>query len=434
MYKIEDFSKLHKASHIIWDIDGTITDENGKVNQEVAAKILNLASESEIYHSFVTGRDAGWIIKKLITPMKDFAGFMPVHSRLAFFAEVGCVVIEIDNRGRHSIHVYDKAQNHPLYINTDLRNRIRTLAWDPEKLKPYNYQPGSLPPPNAIFDADYDPEKASYDPEEAKNDPQSRPNAGHHCFLTPDQADQRPKCPQYIWSTSKMVYGTFEKVRTSEGKWGEFDQSDAIRNIQDFLDYEEVALGQPDESSPRKTRKRAFSKARTAAEQKTFAKTFAAIDAVSTAINIVPKLNGEKLGKSWGAANALESVCQMLGRPANRLHAIIDGTIAFGDGDADLDFTTPYPAGTKTPDDPLAAGKALSIVFVGDERQLPPKEKPRSELRKNIVIMATGEGDLAYDSSKDVVSLKKAKGARVVSAVLDFLKQWNYFQRFPVNV
>ena len=67
MHRIVDWAKLRHFSHIIWDIDGTIT-EHDKLSEEATIKIINLALKG-VYHSFITGRDGDWIITNVIRPM-----------------------------------------------------------------------------------------------------------------------------------------------------------------------------------------------------------------------------------------------------------------------------------------------------------------------------------------------------------------------------
>jgi len=151
------------------------------------------------------------------------------------------------------------------------------------------------------------------------------------------------------------------------------------------------------------------------------------IEIVSTAINIVPKMDNLKLEKSWAAGRALENIHQSkLGR-AFVLDEVIDRTIAVGDGKADLDFTVP----TFSPEvDNLLQHRTIQIIFVGGEQDLPVIGSPDAGVRDNIIIQATGQGDLAFDWTKDIIRLQAAKGSRVVSTVLDFLKQWSYFRPF----
>lgn len=371
MYRITDFAKLHHISHIIWDIDGTITDENGEVSQEVAAKIINLALEG-IYHSFITGRDAKWIIEKVINPMKKFFNFTRARDGLVFFAEVGCIMININPAGDIEQRVNSAVENHPLAMNKDdIREKIRSLVYDPRDLQEYQLGMKISPSQELVYDANRE-------------------------GLLIDRSQGAPPCHPYIWSIYKEVFATFEKIRDEAGKVQSFDQTP----------YEEIV--------GRVIQEAGFQDS-------------IAVEVVSTAINIVPKVDGLKLGKSWAAGSALQNIQQQKLGGAVLLEEVVAKTVAGGDGIADLDFTVPtFPAAIGE----TLKRKNLQIIFVGGEQDLPHLASPTGELCNNIIIQATGKGNLEFNWPRDIIELHAAKGARVISAVLDFLKQWEYFRHF----
>lgn len=371
MYKILDFARLRPASHIIWDIDGTITDEDGELSQEVAAKIIALARDG-VYHSFITGRDAKWIIEKAILPMQAFFNFPRVQDALIFFGEVGSVVLAIGPTGETEVKVHPAVENHPLRTNEGgIRDDLKALAYNPEQLQPYEPGRPVEPPYEVIYDANKKP------------------------WLI-DRGEKSPPCHPYVWSTSKTVFATLEKIRSEDGKVRAFEQTPYVQRVArtirdaglaDVMDVEEV----------------------------------------STAINIVPKVDALVLGKSWAAGRAIENIWDgKFGRTLT-LDEVIHGTMAVGDGRSDLGFTSPsFPQKiTKTLRD-----KHLQMIFVGRDQDLPVRGGAEGELLNNIVIQATGQGDLAFDWTRDIIRLEAAAGARVVSALLDFLRQWGYFRSF----
>jgi hypothetical protein len=370
LYTIENFARLRHWSHIIWDIDGTITDEDGDMSQEVAAKIINLGLLG-VYQSFITGRDAAWIKRKVIEKMRPFPHFPMVRDRLIFFAEVGCLMLGIDPNGKVMKTIDPQVRNHPLKTNKGrIRDELRKLAHDPEKMK--RFEDGMLV--DSAFDVLYDADGIGYifDPKD------------------------RPLCYQYVWSTSKECFATFEKVRSKDGRWKDFDQNPSAEKISGAI--KEKGLESDVD-----------------------------IEVISTAINIVPKVDGLNLGKSWAAGKALCNIWEnKLGGNLD-LNQIVSGTVAFGDGTADLDFTSP----TFTPG---IAGRvldnSLEMIFVGGNHDLPGPENIRYKLRDNIIIRATGLGELSFNWQKDLIHLQAAKGGRVVSEVLDFLKHWDYFRPF----
>lgn len=369
LYKILDFAKLHFISNIIWDIDGTITDESGDVSQEVAAKIINLGLDG-IFHSFITGRDAQWIIDHVIDPMQRYFNFSRVIDNLIFFAEVGCVTIERSAQGGWEIKANPLVDKHPLAQNANgIRDKLAALAYNPPKTD--EHKRGEPPPLG--FDVIYDAN-----------------NTGWRI----DRSKPGPPCSQYIWSPYKKVFATFEKIRDESGRVKSFDQTQ----------FEEII---------RRTIKEAgFESA-------------IGVEVVSTAINIVPIVDTTlTLGKSWAAGVALQNVQETKLGKTVVLDEVIDKTIAVGDGRADFDFTVPtFPSEI----DCKLQHRTIQIIFVGGDQDLPVEGDLK---RKNIIIQATARGDLSFDYTRDIIYLQSAKGGRVVSTVLDFLKQWNYFRHF----
>jgi hydroxymethylpyrimidine pyrophosphatase-like HAD family hydrolase len=366
-FKILNFPSLHYISTIIWDIDGTITDPNGEINHEVAAKIINLGLNG-IYHLFITGRDANWIIRNVIRPMTQFYSFPRMHDNIIFFAEVGCVILTVDSQGTITKRIHPKVKNHPLKLNTNnIRDKLKNLTYNPENLQKLNE--GEMFNPVEYFVV-YDADRVGW--------------------LVP-RKQPAPDFPQHIWSIYKEVFATFENLRNAEGKPLYFDQVPWAEKLQRMIENEGFA----DQIE---------------------------VEIVSTALNIVPKINNLRLGKSWAAGVALLHLWEKLGRTFT-LDEIINRTVAFGDGLADFDFTTPSfePVIAQT-----LERKTIQIVFVGEDKDLPKDEN----LRKNMIISATGGGGLRFIENQKVIELYPRKGAMVTSAVLDFLKLWDYFRSF----
>lgn len=373
MYIIHDFAKLHHISHIIWDVDGTITDESGEVNQEVAAKIISLGLEG-IYHSFITGRDAQWIIEKVITPMERFYNFTRIRDNLTFFAEVGCVLVERDETGKIVTKIHPALVDNPLVKNeSEIRDKIKILTYNPDNVKEYDPKSPIPDSHKLIFDAN----KVGW---------------------LVDCSKEAPPCYPYIWSPYKKAFATLEIIRD--------EKANVIKPIDGQTPYVETI---------KKTIKEAGFEDSIDIEE------------VSTAINIVPRVKGYKFGKAWSAGRALEYIRTDKLGGTFVLEEIIGKTIAFGDGRSDLEFTEPiFSPGIREP----AEKKTLLIVFVGGEKDLPPEGSSDAKLIKNIVIKATGGGDLIFQKAKNIIILQAAEGARVTSSVLDFLKLWNYFRHF----
>jgi hypothetical protein len=370
MYQINHWQKLRQVSHIIWDIDGTIT-EHDVLSKEVTVKIIILAQRSGVYHSFITGRDADWVITNVITPMKEFPYFSEVHTKMRFVAEVGCVPISLGPKGEVEPTPHPTIENHPLYKNCNrIRDKLRALAHDPESLQEYVRGAPVPSEHDVIYDAN-----------------------GQGYLIKPFE---QPHCSPYIWSTYKKIFATFEKTRDEDGRTRTFDQEPYENKILEVI----KEAGFENEITT---------------------------ELVGTAINIVPKVGGEPLGKSWAAGEALTTIQEDALGGAQVLDSVIYRTIAVGDGSSDLDFTKP----TFPPE--VARGltnTTLQIIFVGPEQDLPRLGRQGFVLRRNIIIQATGRGSLQHDEVKEVINLIPATGPRVVSVVLDFLKDWDYFGPF----
>ena len=373
MYKILDFAKLRRTSHVIWDIDGTITDRGGSVNTEVSAKIINLALKG-VYHTFITGRDSAWVIKHVIEPMKTFYNFARVRDSLSFFAESGCVTITVHDDGGVTDEVLPALARHPLSANEEggIRGRLRTLVYDPGELKSYDRGAPVRPPAGVIHDAE-----------------------GNGWLI--DRSQPGPKCNEYVWSTSKKVFCTLEKIRNEDGEVRSFDQGPSVEIVR--REIEEAGL-----------------------------KALADVQLAATAIDIVPIIaDAQRVGKSWAAGQALQAVQKEKLGGGVVLATVMDRTIAVGDSAADLEFTQPTFDAQRSgsPEE-----GSVRMIFVGREENLPQPHDERYKLRRNIIIQATGLGDLEFDWTKDLIRLEAATGARVVSSVLDFLSQWDYFGPF----
>ena len=373
LFTIKDFTRLRKYSHIVWDIDRTITDENGALSEEVAAKIINLALEDGVYHSFITGRDAQWMQKKVIDRLVPFYKFLDVRGRLDFYGEVGSVIQHVSDDGTVSKRFDAEIEHHPLKTNQNgIRDKLRALVYDPATLQAY--EGGKLDTAEeVIYDAD---------------------DCGWIIDRTKTVA---PPCHPYIWARSKEAFATFEKIRTKEGFFNDFDQDPYAERLRAMITQEGFA------------------------EQ-------VDIEVIGTAINIVPRLNGSKLGKSWATGKALLHLWEhKIGKNEVSLEQVIAGTISAGDGKADLDFTKPsFPEAIAKE----LKRKKIDIIFVGGELDLPKLGSADYALRENIIIQATGQGTLAVHARERRISWQDAMGARVISEVLDYLKLWGCFKRF----
>ncbi len=367
LYNIEDFSKLRPISHIIWDVDGPIT-ENDNLEPAVAAKIINLALEG-ICHSFITGRDAIWLDKNVIKPMQKYYSFPIARNKFKFYAEVGCIQMSqtSDNKLKYTLH--PSIKDHPLVNDS---NGIRTA------LQNCVYNPDNAIKQFKVSDKLKLSQKIEYD-------------ANRDGWIFDEK--KRPRCFNYILGT-KWGIVTWEKVRNKKGQVADFNQKPFVDEAKKII------------------------------KDKGFEKKIA-VEEIGTAINIVPVINNQILGKSWAAGIALKKIWDKdLGKRTS-IESVINKTIAIGDGRADFGFTTPIIEKNKT-------NKCLNFIFVGGKHDIPKAHESDAKLIENMVIRATGLGVMQfhYDPINPTISMEPAKGARVVSEVLDFLKLQGYFRPF----
>ncbi len=369
LFSIEDFSKLRPISHIIWDVDGPIT-EKDKIEPSVAAKIINLALD-DICHSFITGRDAKWLKNNLIRPMQDYYSFPIAHKKFTFYAEVGCIQMELRASKKVNWTLHPDIAEHPLVDKEKkIRPALQDCVYDPEK-SIREYKAGET--------IDELSEEVVYDA-----------NDKGWVF----NIKEKTRYFNYIWGTKEAIV-TWEKVRDSKGSVADFNQQPFVKEAENII------------------------------KEKGFEKDIA-VEEIGTAINILPVIKGRTLGKSWAAGIALERIWnEELGGKTGSLESVVEKTIAIGDGRADFGFTAP-DFGKKT------SGGHVNFIFVGGKHDIPKPHDSDRKLIENMVIRATGLGVMQfhYDPISPAIYMEPAKGARVVSEVLDFLKLQGYFRSF----
>lgn len=379
-YDILHYDRLQQYGHLMWDVDGTMT-RGDVLSDDIVIRIFQLCQNQHIYNSFITGRDPQWIIEKVIEVMGRFPLFSRALDKLSFWAEVGCVKIEVSievgPNGQSKLNIQKVVnpllEGHDI-MRSDVRNALRALAYDPTqdhdgKMLPYEAGvPNELP--NIIFDANKVPWQV-------------------------DLSKYKPACPDYIWSPYKEVFGTLEIIRDSTGQCLRPDsQKPFVKIIEDKL----AELGCSDTIG---------------------------VEEVGTALNIIPKLNGISLGKAWASGMSLLHIANHKLGGSKVLDHVIDGTLSFGDGKSDLDFTKPYFSAA---DQRFLTHKTLPIVFVGGEKDLPGPNDQNAELLDNIIIRSTGVNTTRQRRNGQPY-LDTCDGPDTVIKVLDVLKTWDFFQR-----
>jgi hypothetical protein len=301
--------------------------------------------------------------------MQEYYSFPIACNKFKFYAEVGCIQMELRLNNDVSWTPHADIAKHPLVTDEKkIRTAFRDYVYNPEKsIRQYKAGETIELSQEVVYDA----------------------NDKGWVF----NAKKRPPCTNYIWGTKEAIV-TWEKVRDAEGRVADFNQQTFVNEAKSII------------------------------KEKGFKKEIA-VEEIGTAINILPVINRRTLGKSWAAGIALERIWNdELGKRTSR-ESVVERTIAIGDGRADFGFTSP-DFGKKT------VKKYVNFIFVGGEHDLPKKHESDAKLLENMVIRATGLGVMQfhYDPINPSIGMEPAKGARVVSEVLDFLKVQGYFRSF----
>lgn len=380
IFVVNDYTKIPETSILLLDIDGTLTGSDGKITDQVAWQLTRLADEKGIYINFITGRDVRWLVKYAIRPLWKFARYPDIRSRFRFYAESGCVRIAFGEADECMIKKPPVLDDHPL-CEPETRAKLAKLS----------YNPGNLIRADQLGRARRINEEEIYD-------------ANGVAFIIPARERERPTLWEHVWSNTKQVIGTYEKHREQSGKVKDINQEVYVSEVKKNLDLMGLAKHMH-------------------------------VEVPDTAINLVPKVNGKAMGKSWAAGLALQEIREYhLRGDAGGVEwsQIIRRTLAFGDGEADLDFTSPDLPDGKAKD--ALDDHMPKMVFVGPPSAIPKEGKPQYPLRRNIIIQATGNMPVigVPDRAGGLPTIKwgSASGAVVFSEVIDFL--WDCFRAFPV--
>lgn len=273
-------------------------------------KMIIEAAKKGAYHSFITGRDSNWLKNFLITPLKKMEGYEEAKKRLRFYPELGLITLSAESEEEK---ITDLILGHPL-TDSLIRNKLAGLFYQPGNLSPYNGEekPGYLPGKDANENAFWFPEKP------------------------------KVQFPSFCLSTSKKVIVTAEVRRKLDGT---LDEKCSAEIQKDVTRLEEILRiwGLHNHIKPSPT---------------------------STAIDFAPIINGIPLDKRMAAGMAVKVVSDAL---KVSIPEVIGQTVAFGDGTADLLFSTPIMG-------------MIPLFFVG------PKSQLRPTIDQERQLAALGEG------------------------------------------
>lgn len=383
LFFVRDYNALPETSIMLVDIDGTITSASGggHIPAQVAWQLARLAA-SGIYICFITGRDIGWLLQYGIAPFLCFFRYPAIRNQLRFFGESGCLRLVLEEGGAISCKVPRVLQGHPL-LEKENRDKLAALCYNPHNST--WCQPDASTPLDMV---------KFY----------GAVNKDAYLIDINASADERPPLDKYHWSPYKIIIGTAEKNRIRPGVPETFIQESYVRRL--VKEIKELKLAKK-----------------------------AAVQEISTALNIVPVVHNQPLGKSWAAGVALSEIYRNEFNGEVPWNVLLARTLVFGDGKADLEFTNPA---IPDPEAQQALRKRPpQMVFVGNAAEDLPKDTsdPLWPLRDNIVIQATGNREIigAPPGKREAIRWADPFGASVFTAVVDWLHLNQMFRPFIVR-
>ena len=291
------------VSHIIWDVDGPIVFRD-KPDFDVLRFIAKLA-KAEIFQSFISGRDASWLVKNLINPLKEvFPGFHQYTRYFSVYPELGTITFDLLSGERI---INPSLENHPL-TRFDIRTALSMLALKTFMLG--KYQPGTKIRSNCRIGGD----------------------AEGNLYLIPKETNVL--LPFLIWSSTKSVIGTYEVLRDEHGDVPNLEMGEIVKVI--MAKIKELGLEGKVSIAPTRT-----------------------------AIDIAPIVNSNALNKDVAGGLAISQVREKTTSDYSLID-ITGRTIAFGDGKTDFLFTLPIQQ--KNPGENSRPNRIM-MCFVGPVAQ-----------------------------------------------------------------
>lgn len=309
-----------KIIHIIWDVNGTIT-KGDMPDPEVLKMIISLArkrihqSLKGIHQSFITGRDRAWL-KMLVASLKEIADeeFNELNKTFYFYPELGLIQM---NSKSEKTEISPLIKNHPI-TSPETRKKLAGLFYQSSNLKPC--EKGKKIPAGFWVGGD---SKGNF-------------------FLIPENSPPEILFPWFIWEEAKEAMASAAIIRDPDT----FPNKECAKKINESIEELEEIL-----------RNWGLEK-------------WIKVSPVSTALNLVPMVNGVPLDKDVSAGTALLNLSQKLEMD---IHKVCSQTVAIGDGIADFLFSTPKIEGKE---------ESLPFIFVGPESQY----KPTVKQERNIII------------------------------------------------
>lgn len=300
------------------------------LDRAILEDIIALANEG-IDHSFITGRDRKWLEKMLISLLREMKGFKRAVKNFHFYPELGLMKL---NSTSGEIEITDLIENHPI-TDPAVRQKLAGLFYQTCHLRPYRGK-----------------EELNYS---------VGGDADGNFFLIPDAP--KVEFPWFIWSDSKELMGGAEVIRnpdTSLNKTCAAKINESAEKLEEV--FKDWGL-----------------------------KKWIKVSPVSTALNLTPVVDGRPLDKDVATGIALYDLSQKL---QVNIYKLCSQTVAIGDGQADLLFTTPVLG-------------LIPIFFVGPKSQL----RPTVLQKRQVVLVAEG-----------ALNDGKSTGPQVTKEVLKLIK------------
>jgi hypothetical protein len=346
--RIIDQKKIPKEIRLIFlDVNGTITKAD-EVDREILKQALNSAEKGS-YIVFITGRDRIWLEKFLIEKIEQENPTEYMMKKMGFYPELGVYDLDpISKTPTPCTGVLD----HSLIEDGSLKERISRLFLRTSDLENIEYDEQRRPGFYAVRDAE---QQRYWYPIKTQN-------------LSTDVIFY-----DFIWSESKEVISTAEVLRDDKSRIPDSRKKQigpAAEILISLFYYWRI-----DEK--------------------------VSVVPTSTAIDIVPVIDGITIDKSWAAGRALKKLSEQTGE---NMRDLASKSVAIGDGASDFKFS--HPLNLENPKEILK----VPFIFVGEE--MPKSITP--EERESIIIEST----LGPDG-------QRYKGSEVTKEALDILSLWN---------
>ncbi|MFH1392739.1 MAG: hypothetical protein ABIG90_03695 [bacterium] len=192
-----------KISHVLWDVDGVRTSKD-EVPLRVTDWTIKL-SQQGVRQSFITGRDAQWLVDMEIKPLKK-AGLTEMPNSL-WMPELGLVNIDFESE---RFEINSEFQGHPL-LRPEIRYALLCLSHN--QYTTWLWSHGQDVPEDYYLAKD-----------------------ANGVMLLISRTTINMPLRNYIWSEYKLVCGTYEILRDENGDSLEADPANDAKIVEKYID------------------------------------------------------------------------------------------------------------------------------------------------------------------------------------------------------